>query len=575
MILQALNNYYDRLKDDADKDIPLFGFANRKIHFALLIDQEGRLVQVRDLRESKNNKTFPKQMIVPKKLEERSGNKIDPCFMWDNTMYVFGMDSKGKDERSLLAFEAFKEFHHKLGDNLDDEGMKAMLSFLDSWNHEDAFSLKYWDEMAGRNIVFQLDGDTQQFLHERPKIKETWLRHIREESSDYLATCLVSGEGTSIARIHPAIKGVRGAQTKGAAIISFNLKAFKSYGKSQSFNAPVSKEITFSYTTALNYLLSSESRQKVQIGDATTGFWTERASPIEGFMGAILNPRDDQGDLKDVRDFLEAMRDGKKTPELNDPDIKFYILGLAPNASRLSVRFWHISTVEDISLKISRHFHDLSIVKQYDNNPSYPGMWQLLRETAVRRDSRNISPLLAGAVMRSIITGTPYPRSLLASVITRIRADQLINYLRSAIIKAYLIRSYRFNNNISKEVSMSLNTEATNIAYRLGRLFAVLEKAQRDAIPGANTTIKDRFYGTASSTPRVAFPLLLRLAQHHVQKAKYGHVIDKTIEEIISGIQIFPAHLSLEEQGLFALGYYHQRQAFFSKSLKQEGSDEL
>ncbi|MBW2096774.1 MAG: type I-C CRISPR-associated protein Cas8c/Csd1, partial [Deltaproteobacteria bacterium] len=248
------------------------------------------------------------------------------------------------------------------------------------------------------------------------------------------------------------------------------------------------------------------------------------------------------------------------------------ILGLAPNASRLSVRFWHISTVEDIISKIGQHFRDLSVIKNYDNDPEFPGLWELIRETAVMKKSENISPVLSGSMVRSILTGAPYPQSLMTAVIGRIRADQEINYLRTAIIKACLVRKFRINH-IPKEVPMALDKKSSSVAYRLGRLFAVLEKAQKDAVPGANTTIKDSYYGSASATPRTVFPRLLRLAQHHVQKAEYGRGTDKMIEEILHDIREFPAHLSLDNQGLFAIGYYHQRKALYTKSNKKEDNN--
>jgi len=572
MILPALNNYYDRLRTSADADIPLLGFSSQKMHFALLLNHDGKLLQVRDLRETQGKRLLPTQMTVPEAVI-RAVN-IAANFMWDNTGYVLGADNKGNPERSMKTFKAFKKLHHDIGEGLDDEGMVAVLRFVDSWNPANAPELEYWEDMvAGANLVFQLDGEFR-YIHDRPKIKDAWLKNYSDNSSGVVATCLVCGEEKHVARLHPKIKGVRGSQSTGAAIVSFNLDAFQSYGKEQSFNAPISEDITFNYTTALNHLLRFESRQKVQIGDAATVFWTERESPIEGFMGMILSPQDDSGDLKEVRDFLEAVRDGKELPKnIDDTDMKFYILGLSPNASRLSVRFWHVSTVEDISAKIGLHFKDLSIIKNYDNDPDFPGMWQLLRGTAVLRKSENISPVLSGSIIRSIMTGAVYPQSLMTTIIGRIRADQEINYLRAAMIKACLVRKYRINQ-ISKEVTMALDKESTNIAYRLGRLFAVLEKAQRDAIPGANTTIKDSFYGSASATPRIVFPRLLRLAQHHTQKAKYGRNTDKMIEEIMQDIQAFPAHLSLDDQGLFAIGYYHQRKDLYIKSDKKEDNNE-
>ncbi|GBC63962.1 type I-C CRISPR-associated protein Cas8c/Csd1 [Desulfonema ishimotonii] len=572
MILQALDGYYKRLADDPEKNISVQGFGTQKFYFGLLINKNGELLEnsVIDLRETPKKKPLPILLNVPQEMEERSGSKVAPHFLWDNTGYVLGVDDKGKPEKALKKFDAFKDFHHQLCDDTEDEGLQAVLRFLDSWNPENASELRYWDEMRGMQIAFMLAMEGRpQYIHDRPEAKRIWLEYLKKNSAEIRGNCLVSGKKDSpIARLHPAIKGVRGAQTKGAAIVSFNLKSFTSYNKEQSYNAPVSTEVTFNYTTALNYLLRSDSRQKVQIGDATTVFWTERESFVEGFMGAVFDPSDN--DNKQLRTYLEAVRKGKMPDDIEEPDMKFFILGLSPNASRLSVRFWHVTTTEDISMKIGQHFSDLVINREYDNNPEFPGMWQLLRETAVLRKLDNVSPVLAGAFMRAILTGESYPRSLLSTVITRIRSDQTVNYLRAAMIKAYLVRYSRKIKPLEMEVKMGLDKESPNIAYRLGRLFAVLEKAQKDAIPGAKATIKDRYYSSASATPRAVFPQLLRLAQHHIQKAEYGYSSDKRIEEIMQEIQSFPGHLSIEDQGLFALGYYHQRPELFKKSEKKE-----
>jgi CRISPR-associated protein Csd1 len=364
---------------------------------------------------------------------------------------------------------------------------------------------------------------------------------------------------------------VDGTATAEGALVSFNEESSWSYGKGQNFNAPVSKAAAFGYTTSLNYLLRRDHRQRVKIGDAITIFWTARESPIEGFMGLILDPREDAGDLKSIRLFLEAIREGKMPQEFGDPEIPFFILGLSPSAARISVRFWHVSTVGDMAENIGQHFRDLAIVTRYETDPKFPSMRHILLETFINHKSKtkpnwdNLKPLLAGALMRAILTGAAYPESLLLAILGRIKADQNVNYLRAAIIKACLVRKSRVSR-IGKEVKMALDRESQNVAYRMGRLFAVLEKAQLDAVPGANTTIKDRYYGSASATPRVVFPQLLRLAQHHIQKAEYGKWTDKMIEEVIQGISEFPAHLSLDDQGMFAIGYYHQRQAFFAKS---------
>ncbi len=565
MILQALSDYYKRLENDNRIDIPLFGFSRENIHFCLVIDKKGPLVQPVPLMEQKQKKEVAKKIIVPKPVEERTSG-IKPYFMWDNSGYVLGVDDNEKPERSLDKFKAFKELHHRLGDNLEDEGMIALLKFLDSWNPENAPQLSDWKAIAGKNFVFQLDGE-RRFLHERKKIRETWLHHIEGQEKNNVATCLISGERTSIARLHPKIKGVWGTQTSGASLVSFNLPAFSSYGKKQNSNAPLSERAAFMYTTTLNYLLRPESRQKVQIGDAATVFWAERDSLAEGFLGYMFDPKEDTSHIKRIRDLLEAVRAGKTTRDL-DLSVKFYILGLSPNASRISVRFWHVSNVGDIISNLDQHFQDICI-KGSENDPEFPSIRRILKETAVQGELKNISPLLSGAMMQAILTGEPYPNTLLSLLLGRIRADHKIGYIRASMIKGWLTRMFRINK-INTEVSMSLNKDLTNIPYRLGRLFAVLEKAQKDAIPGAKATIRNRFYGSASATPRVVFPQLIRLAQHHIQKSEYGELRDKEIEEIMENVHEFPSHLSLEDQGMFAVGYYHQRQSFFVKKEVQK-----
>ncbi|MBD3317034.1 MAG: type I-C CRISPR-associated protein Cas8c/Csd1 [Chitinivibrionales bacterium] len=461
-----------------------------------------------------------------------------------------------------------------------------MWQFVKSWDPQRAPELPDWNDIAGKNMVFQLDGDLQ-FIHERPAAKRTWSEHFRNIDDPHKeeGMCLVTGEYCKIARLHPAISNVKDAHSSGAGIVTFNKDktAFTSFGKIQNHNAPIGMDPAFAYTTALNFLLQPGSRQKIQIGDATTVFWTERESVVEGFFGLVLNPRDTSGEDAEIRAFLDSLREGK-FPHQIDPAIKFFILGLSANGPRISVRFWHVSTVKDICEKLGQHFRDLAMVKSFDSDPDYPGIWRLIRETANAKSQDGPPPLLGGAVIKAILNGTPYPQSLLSAVLGRIRAEQSgkdksgkpianVSYTRAAIIKAVLTRKKRILNQ-DMEVPMALDKENDNIAYRLGRLFAVLEKAQKEAIPGANATIKDRFYSSASATPRRVFPQLLRLAQHHISKAEHGRFRDKEMEEIIGNIQEFPAHLGLDQQGMFAIGYYHQRQSFFAKRIENKDVDE-
>jgi CRISPR-associated protein Csd1 len=566
MILQALYEYYERLRNTPESGIALPGFGPQSISFALVIDKEGTLVDIQDIRDTSGKKPRPVPIMVPEAVIRASG--VASNFMWDNTGYVLGLDEKGKPERSIKTFEEFRRHQHEVGEKLKDAGMIAVLRFLDTWNPTKRPKDFPWDEMVGQNLVFRLDRE-HRFVHQREAVVSAWNEHKSLSADGAQGVCLVTGERAPIAVLHPKIKGIKDAQTMGASLVSFNLDAFRSYGKEQNLNAPVSQRAAFAYTTALNYLLRFDSHQKVQIGDATTVFWTERSSPIEDFMGNILDPRRDAAvdaaDAKKINDYLSSVRQGTKPAMVPDDSMRFYILGLAPNASRVAVRFWYVDTVAALNRHIGSHFADIEIIREFDNQPIFPGIWQLLIETALLGKSENINPTLAGAMMRSVMEGIPYPTSLLAEVIERIRADHDITYCRAALIKGVLTRNYR-----NKEVTMALNENSTSIAYRLGRLFAVLEKAQEEAIPGANATIKDRFFGAASATPSVVFPQLIRLSQHHLAKLDTGPKIHKEqlIQSILEGIDPakgFPAHLNLEDQGMFALGYYHQRKAFFTK----------
>lgn len=572
MILRALNDYYQRLVADPDQDVPRPGFNEARISFSLVLDREGNLLEVHDLREQKGKKLLPRMVQAPQAVK-RSVN-IAPNFLWDNTGYVLGADDKDNPERAAQAFQAFKELAHQLGDGLEDEGVRAVRAFLDGWDPTKAEELEFWPDMASQNLVFRLDGQ-RGFVHESQAVQKAWVRHWMQEEAGERGQCLVTGDDVPLARLHPAIKGAWGAQTSGANLVSFNLDAFTSYGKEQSYNAPVSAEAAFAYTTVLNRLLSPDSRQKIQIGDASVVFWSRDDSPVEELLGLALGgaKAEDEALNQRLHEFLEAVRGGVSFADL-DPDNPFYILGLSPNASRLSVRFWHVSTVGDMQKRLGEHLRDLEIAHLSDKQIQHPPAWMLVKETAAQGKGENIPPLLAGELARAILTGQPYPRILLTAVVSRIRADKQVSYLRAALIKAYLSRQYRLSEPFRKdprnmEVTVSLDTQSNNPAYRLGRLFAVLEDLQRAALPGIKATIRDKYLSSASSAPRASFPYLLRNAQNHYntlrkQEGKGGLAgfFDKLVGDVTNGIDAqagFPPNLNMEEQGLFFLGYYHQK----------------
>ncbi|ARN56659.1 type I-C CRISPR-associated protein Cas8c/Csd1 [Sedimentisphaera salicampi] len=574
MIIQELSRYYDRLKEREDLQVPEPGFSVEKINAAAVIDENGNLKQVKDLQIYEKKKSYPRYMDVPQSFG-RSGSKAHehPFFLWDNTGFVLG--SSGKDaKKDKLKFDNFKKLHFDLLEKCEEPEAKALLNFFQKWQPSSAEGIDNWEEIEGKNIVFQLE-TKRAFIHENPVIRKIWSDNYKNflsiDFSDGI--CSVTGEAEQIPNIHPMLGGVRGAQSSGAAIVSYNKSSFESYGKTQNYNSSVGSKAAFKYTTALKYLLSSNSRQKIQIGDATTIFWSERQSAVEGIFGLVFEPyNNEDSENKSVRTFLETVRLGRKPADIEEGN-NFYILGLSPNASRLSVRFWHVSDVSDICEKIGQHFRDLQIIRSSDKDSEFPSLWQILRQTVSQKSHEGPPPLLSGALMMAILKGTAYPERILSLLIERIRANENVNYCKAAVIKAVLTRKSRIFNNNNLEVAMSLDKNNKNPAYLLGRLFAVLERLQQSAIGNANATIKDRFYGSASATPRAVFPNLLKLAQHHISKSDYGTFYDKLIEEIVSEVSAFPAHFTIEQQGLFAIGYYHQRQDLFTKNEKTNNQE--
>ena len=436
-----------------------------------------------------------------------------------------------------------------------------------------AAMLRAWADALESNAVmsFRLQGDMD-LVCQRPAVVHAALNATTDDDAPQ-AMCLVTGEQAPVERLHASIKGVWGAQTSGANIVSFNARAFESYGKTerQGENAPVSRAAAFAYTTALNHLLRKDSPQRMQVGDASTVFWAERQAPYETIFGDIFQDNPDASTDK-VEALLNAVHSGHWGPM--DKDLRYHVLGLAPNAARISIRFYHCITLQELGQRIAQHFDDLALVRG-SNDARYPSLFRLLTAVALQNKADNIPPNLGGAVVDAILAGpnVPYPSLWLNAAVGRCRAEQTVNYLRAAAIKACLNRQQRHAALSSpslapeKEFLPMLDLSNTNPAYRLGRLFAVLEKIQEEASPGLNATIRDRYYGAASSTPVAVFTTLLRLKNAHLKKLPGGRVasFEKLMGEVLGPVTDFPKHLPLPDQGRFALGYYHQRQDFFTK----------
>jgi len=433
MILQALNDYYERLRVDPEVEVSDFGFGMQGVHFCLPIDRDGNLVgDPIDLRQDGR----ALRIEVPGPVERTVG--VVANFAWDNTGYVLGVDNKGKPERTQKTHEAFKDLAKEVLKNVDDEGARALLAFLSHWTPENAEALPGWEEMLGMNVVFRLDGN-RQFLHQRSDFRNAWLNHLASAGSEQKGKCLVTGKkNVPIPYTHSPIKGVPGAQSRGAALISFNFDSAISLGKKQNLNAPICEQAAFAYTTALNTLLASGSRRKVQIGDTTVVFWTEVPVAAEEFFGLAVGGKEaeDQKMAKEIEQYLRAVIKGQYPYELGEGNTAFYVLGLSPNVARLSVRFWYVGTVGAMAENIGAHYKALNLKRSSENDPEYPRPWWLLKELAPQRDSRHIPPLLAGQFVRAIVYNQLYPRTLLTTAMGRIRTDKQINYLRACVIKS-------------------------------------------------------------------------------------------------------------------------------------------
>ncbi|WLQ16770.1 type I-C CRISPR-associated protein Cas8c/Csd1 [Hahella aquimaris] len=593
MILSALNEYYQRL---AERDeVPQYGFSREKISYVIVLNEEGDIKDVADIRRTSGKKATPEYIDVP--LPPKRAANIEPCFLWDKSSYVLGVSAK-KSERTTKEHDAFKELHRRLLAGSDDIGLKAVLNFLKSWSSDQFLPPYFKEEMLDANFVFQVDG-VRQYVHESLGAHSIWV-HAYNTSGGTEGHCQVTGEYGLLARLHPAIKGVNGAQSSGASIASFNGDAYLSYcGTLQKLksnktendtgvNARISISAAFSYTTVLNHLLrrDEKNRQRLQIGDASVVFWalSENACAAvaaENAFALLLSPpSDDSQETAKLQSILEKIAQGRPLSDVNpelDESTRFYVLGLAPNASRLSIRFWHTGTLGVFARRMAEHYQDLDIHPRPWKTE--PAMWRLLKALAVLGKTENIPSKLAGEMTRAILNGSRYPRSLLTSALMRMRADGDVSGLRVALCKAVISREYRLNANRSQteEVPVSLDTENSNPGYRLGRLFAVLEKIQRSALgEKLNATIRDRYFGAASSAPGSIFPLLLRNAQHHLSKIRKEKVglakaLERDVSEIIEGLgSSFPRSLRLDDQGCFAIGYYHQS---YSRLNQKESSE--
>jgi CRISPR-associated protein Csd1 len=585
-ILASLARAYERLPD-----APPFGYSSEKIGFVISLNDDGSVAQVIDWRDGEGKKARPRPMLVPQPIKRTAG--IAPNFLWDKTSYVLGVTA-AEGKRTADEHTAFVKKHIEAIVDAQDAGLRALAQFVQNWRPEHFEAPRWPEDMKDQNVVFALESERLRkiFLHDRPAAKALWGR-VSGGADAQAEICLVSGDAGPVARLHPSIKGVWGAQSSGAALVSFNLDAFTSYGHEQGDNAPVSEAAAFAYTTALNRFLERDSGHRIQIADASTVFWAdaqdmEKAGLAEAIFGFFFDAdaagseelkAEEKAATRKIGVTLAKIRQGVPLGEI-EPElakgVRFYVLGLAPNAARLSVRFYFEDDFGQLAENYQMYVADMNI--EPPPRGGTPPLWRYLQETAVLGKRENITPNLAGEWMRAILTGSRFPLTLMSSVLTRIRADGEVNALRAGILKAVLIRNFKW------EAPVALDPDNRNKGYLLGRLFATYEHIQTAALGAkVNATIKDKFYGSASAQPRKVFRVLDSGSVNHLskvgkQKPGYKVVLEKHISAIMEmmdpGSDPFPASLAAEEQALFGLGYYHQRNQFFKKTTETASEGE-
>ena len=600
-MLRALCDLYDRLADEGKIDLARPGYSSQKISFKVVLRPDGVLFDVQDARELDGPRLRPRPLVVPGGSKPtgavtRASVKSKVLPLRGDSEYVLGVSVPQEREGSMsLAdkgqFEAFREYHLQAQAEVGDEHFSTVCRFLASWKPKLAIRRAEWAEFVGGQGIFQVLGE-EGFVHERPRFRAWWAERLRRSRDQLTGQCLVTGSFEPLAEVHePKLKAIEGTNTSGATIVSFNCHAFESYGKTQSLNAPVSALAAFRYATALNVLLDGPLREthRIRLGTDTIVFWSGRPTSTEdifarycsvGFSGGEPGKAEDEASHEKLELFLRALREGRAayTDLETEPErTRFFVLALAGNAGRAVVRFFHADTIAGLLDRLRLHLSNCNVVggRIASGVAGVPPLWALLDQACPRRsgkpDREKIPALLAAPLLRAVLTGHRYPVALYQAVLRRLPVEG-VDHPRACILKGILIR------NFGREVSVSLDRNREDPAYRLGRLFAALDKTQTDALGRSlNRTVREAFYGSASSAPATVFPRLLRTYQHHSSKLPGGLRVnrDRLVQEIVGPLGTFPSHLSLVDQGLFALGYYHQMQDFYTgKRVESESAPE-
>ena len=599
MILHALTQYYQR-KAKSDGGVAPEGFENKEIPFIIVIDKQGKFIQLEDTREQEGKKKIGRKFLIPKDQHTTGKNAYKVSnILWDHYGYLlaFPKEVEGVAKKTPEKIEVEKEKNRLLANNQhasftakvnelkqalpDDAGVAAVAAFLASAEEKSkVMQATNWAECAkvkGCNLSFRLVDEAVDLVCQSKSVQDHLLKSgqeyvdIEKSKDKFYGTCLVTGKKTKIANLHTDIKGIN--KTPKSPFVSANLEAFKSYGKGNNKDNglmyPIGEQAMFEYTTALNTLLAGENR--FRIGDVTAICWSAKPTPLEEHLASLINgggKDNPDAHIDAVKALYKSLYNGKYTEP--DGKEKFYLLGLSPNSARIVVRFWHETTVAALSESIAAWYDDLQMVRGENSPyPEYMPLPRLLGNLVLDGKMENLPSDLIAQITDAALNNRVLPVSLLQTALRRNKAEQKITYGRASLLKAYInraIRAGRLKN--MKELTMSLDRNRQDIGYVLGRLFAVLEKTQAEANPGLNATIADRYFGSASSTPIAVFGTLMRLLPHHLNKLEFeGRAVQLQweIRQILEHCQRFPNHLNLEQQGLFAIGYHHETQFLFTK----------
>lgn len=565
------------------------GWGMAKVSHKIELDKEGHCKKIISAKEKVKVKNGKKEVeIAPTRkvpLPVIRTISVKANFLCDTPTYLLGVAKDGNKERANECFQAARKLHHKILDHCPAEEAKVILAFFDTWDYEhaeaDPMIQERIEELASaNNLTFTVDGKDTMINRDIEEAWDNYLTTSKETAKDAVkGQCLITGKRNQpIAILHPKIKGVAGTKTTGANLVSFNAPAFWSYGKDkkQGENSPISEHAAFAYGTALNQLLADRRHTQV-IGDTTVVYWSKHAitatqDVIAARLGNVGKSEMHSWDeiAEQIKKGLTVNIDGE-TLNQNEP---FYILGLAPNASRIAVRFFEENRFGEVLQNLEAHQKRMELQGPDWEKGEIP-LWKILKETTNPNTKESCaSPLMAGSLLRAVLENTKYPGSVYNQVLMRVFKDQEISHTKAAFIKAYLLKNA--TKHWEGKLQMAVNTETTEISYVLGRLFSVLEDIQQNAIPEINATIKKRYFNSACTTPAAAFPILLKLTNSHIGKfekpkaiyfkKKLGALMDQ-IEMPNTGMP-FPKRLNLEEQGAFVLGYYQETQAKYVK--KQE-----